>query len=126
MQESLRLFQETCNNKWFGSTPVVLFLNKSDLFREKLPKVDLRIAFPDYKGSTNSKIGNNYFLGGLDDFQGACDFIRDKFFAVVENTQRPLYCHVTCATDTKSVEAVFNAVTDIILRDVFEKVQLGV
>ena len=30
--------------------PFVLFLNKKDLFEEKIKDVDLRVCFPDYKG----------------------------------------------------------------------------
>lgn len=34
-QESLQLFGEICNSKWFDDTAIILFLNKDDLFREK-------------------------------------------------------------------------------------------
>jgi hypothetical protein len=43
-----------CNSELFAHTPLVLFLNKSDLFREKLARVDLSVCFPEYKG------GNDY------------------------------------------------------------------
>ena len=33
MTEALNLFAEICNSRWFQDTSVVLFLNKSDLFR---------------------------------------------------------------------------------------------
>jgi len=38
MHESLKLFDEICNSRWFSNTSVVLFLNKSDIFREKNQK----------------------------------------------------------------------------------------
>ncbi|KAH3766322.1 G-protein subunit alpha 1 [Pelomyxa schiedti] len=106
MTESLRLFKETTNNKWFGSTPFLLFLNKSDLFQKKILKSPLEATFPDYNGGPN--------------WETAANFIRDKFFSLVENQKKPLYAHITCATDTKSVTAVFEAVTDIIIRSVLE------
>ena len=34
MIESIQLFAEICNSKWFRRTEIVLFLNKNDLFRE--------------------------------------------------------------------------------------------
>lgn len=51
MDESLKLFEEICNSKWFLETAVILFLNKSDIFREKITKTDLSVCFPNYKGT---------------------------------------------------------------------------
>lgn len=36
MQESLRLFRQIVNTNWFKESDVILFLNKSDLFQEKV------------------------------------------------------------------------------------------
>ena len=36
LSESLELFDRTINNLWFKETPVILFLNKIDLLREKV------------------------------------------------------------------------------------------
>jgi hypothetical protein len=55
MQESLKLFREICNSPWFENTAIVLFLNKNDLFRDKIQKVDLNVCFDDYKGIRNYK-----------------------------------------------------------------------
>jgi len=38
MKESLLLFDEICNSHWFRNTTFILFLNKTDLFKEKNPK----------------------------------------------------------------------------------------
>ncbi len=50
MQESLKLFDSICNNKWFGDTSIILFLNKKDLFEEKILRSPLTICFPEYAG----------------------------------------------------------------------------
>jgi len=50
MQESLRLFNSTCNSKWFTDTSIILFLNKKDLFEEKIRKSPLTLCFPEYTG----------------------------------------------------------------------------
>lgn len=55
MQESLKLFDSICNNKWFTDTSIILFLNKKDLFEEKIRKSPLTICFPEYAGK-------NFFL----------------------------------------------------------------
>lgn len=54
MQESLKLFDSICNNKWFGDTSIILFLNKKDLFEEKIKKSPLTICFQEYSGKVNS------------------------------------------------------------------------
>lgn len=50
MHESLHLFNSICNHKFFAATSIILFLNKKDLFEEKIKKVHLSICFPDYDG----------------------------------------------------------------------------
>ncbi|KHJ93486.1 g-protein alpha subunit [Oesophagostomum dentatum] len=51
MQESLQLFRQVINNKYFVNTSVILFLNKKDLFEKKIGHGrSLRIAFPNYRG----------------------------------------------------------------------------
>jgi len=50
MQESLKLFDSICNNKWFTDTSIILFLNKKDLFEEKIKKSPLTVCFPEYSG----------------------------------------------------------------------------
>ena len=50
MHESLKLFDSICNNKWFTDTSIILFLNKKDLFEEKIKKSPLTICFPEYSG----------------------------------------------------------------------------
>uniref|UniRef100_A0A914QGV1 Uncharacterized protein n=1 Tax=Panagrolaimus davidi TaxID=227884 RepID=A0A914QGV1_9BILA len=51
MVESMRLFESICNSRWFINTSMILFLNKKDLFMEKIKKTSIKIAFPEYKGS---------------------------------------------------------------------------
>jgi hypothetical protein len=50
MKESMELFEELANSKWFVRTSIILFLNKVDLFNEKIARVDLKVLFPEYKG----------------------------------------------------------------------------
>lgn len=52
LEESLNLFEQIVNNRWFKEASFVLFLNKLDLFREKIvcSSRQLTSFFPDYKG----------------------------------------------------------------------------
>lgn len=51
MHESMKLFDSICNNKWFTDTSIILFLNKKDLFEEKITHSPLTICFPEYTGA---------------------------------------------------------------------------
>lgn len=60
MAESLILFESVINSRWFLRTSIILFLNKIDLFRAKLPRVPLEQYFPEYSG--NSFISYNLIM----------------------------------------------------------------
>ena len=48
------LFESICNSQWFIQTSIILFLNKEDLFKQKLPYSSVRKYFPDYTGDPKS------------------------------------------------------------------------
>lgn len=54
MHESLLLFKNICNSHWFQNTPIIIFLNKRDIFQEKIQHVDLKVCFPEYDGMLSS------------------------------------------------------------------------
>jgi len=111
MQESLELFEEICNSRWFTKTAIVLFLNKADLFREKIPKVSLDILFKDYTGENS--------------FEDGTRFIQDKFASLNRNPNKKIFAHVTCATDTENVKVVFDAAKEIIISQNLERLGFG-
>jgi len=102
MVEALNLFEEICNSRWFSKTSMILMLNKRDLFAEKIVRTPLTVCFPDYDGE------NSYDAGA--------DFLKKQFESKNHNDEKAVYTHITCATDTDNVTAVFNAVKDIIIR----------
>ena len=65
MQESPKLFDSICNNKWFTDTSIILFLNKRDLFDAKIKKSPLTICFVEYSGESifPSQDSYNYLHG---------------------------------------------------------------
>src|SRR3954464_14799127 len=62
MLESLVLFDSVVNSRWFVRTSIILFLNKVDLFRQKLPKIPLSMYFPDYSGGPDVNRAAKYLL----------------------------------------------------------------
>ena len=111
MADSLNLFESVCNNKWFVDTDIILFLNKKDVFQEKLKKSPLEIWFPSYSG------GYNFYEG--------CMFILEKFENQNKNMfSKAVYSHFTCATDTNNIQVVFEAVKSIILNKLYQEGKL--
>ncbi|GBE80515.1 Guanine nucleotide-binding protein subunit alpha [Sparassis crispa] len=103
MQEALTLFDSICNSRWFIKTSIILFLNKIDLFAEKLPRSPLGDYFPDYQG------GDNY--------DAACDYLLHRFVSLNQSAAtKQIYAHYTCATDTQQIKFVLNAIQDILLQ----------
>uniref|UniRef100_A0A3Q3Q7E8 Guanine nucleotide binding protein (G protein), alpha inhibiting activity polypeptide 1 n=1 Tax=Monopterus albus TaxID=43700 RepID=A0A3Q3Q7E8_MONAL len=104
MHESMKLFDSICNNKWFTDTSIILFLNKKDLFEEKIKKSPLTICYPEYAGSNTYEEAAAYVQCQFEDLNKRKD-------------TKEIYTHFTCATDTKNVQFVFDAVTDVIIKN---------
>lgn len=62
MMESLVLFDSVVNSRWFMRTSIILFLNKVDLFRQKLGRSPLGNYFPDYSGGNDVNRAAKYLL----------------------------------------------------------------
>jgi len=111
-EESLRLFEEICNSKWFGETDVILFMNKYDLFQEKIARVDMKIAFPDYDGGCDAKKGSA--------------FLKSKYLSVNKNDKKEIFVHVTTATNTENMKNIFDDVVKSLINKSLQAVGFGV
>jgi GTPase SAR1 family protein len=116
MAEALKLFHEICQSKWFSKTALILFLNKSDIFAEKLKGgKSIKIAYPEYTGPNSFKSSVRYIQNKFED-------ITDPF----TGNKKAIFTHVTCATNTDNVRVVFDAVRFFIRDNTLNKVGLGV
>jgi len=79
MHDSLKIFHNVSNSEFFRDTAMILFLNKEDLFKEKITKVDLKVCFPDYTGPM--------------DCGPALKFIENKFTSQCETKKKHLRAH---------------------------------
>lgn len=102
MMESLLLFDSVVNSRWFIRTSIILFLNKVDIFREKLSRSPLGNYFPDYSGGNDVNKAAKYLLWR---------------FNQVNRAHLNLYPHLTQATDTSNIRLVFAAVKETILNN---------
>lgn len=106
MHESMQLFDSIVNNRWFTETSFILLLNKMDIFEERTRHSPLNLCFPEYQGGNTVTETSN--------------FIRSQFEKLNKReskSHKEVYSHFTCATDTNNIRFVFDAVTDIIIRD---------
>ncbi|KAK5782083.1 guanine nucleotide-binding protein subunit alpha PWA37_005066 [Arxiozyma heterogenica] len=102
MHESIMLFDTLLNSKWFRNVPFILFLNKIDLFEQKVKRAPIRKYFPDYQGRMgDAETGLQYF---------------EKLFLSLNCSNKPIYVKRTCATDSQTMKFVLSAVTDMIIQ----------
>lgn len=104
LQESIELFNEIGEYEWLAHTTFILFLNKVDLFREKIKTSRIRDHFTDYRGFPDS-------------VEDGLDFFKRQFLEIRRSTmgRRMKYSHYTCATDTENMRVVFGCVKDTVL-----------
>ncbi|KAI8621249.1 guanine nucleotide binding protein, alpha subunit [Chytriomyces sp. MP71] len=100
--EAVTLFDSIVNHPIFKSTPILLFLNKIDMFKKKVDKVPISNYFPKFEGANESSAGKEYFARLF--------LSRNKY------QERRVYVHFTWATDTKQIRRVLETVYQIILK----------
>lgn len=110
LEESLQLFGEVSGSQFFAEKEIswILFLNKSDLLKEKIKQRPINIYFKEYPADK------------AQDFDTSVKFIQDKY----EKKYRggtALYPYTTCAIDTQNCEKVFSAVRDTVLTGALEE-----
>ena len=112
MAESLEIFESVINSDWFKSKQVVVFLNKIDLFEEKLMNSNIEEYHPDFVGNPRS----------YDDVIG---FIKKKYLDCDKQADRSVFFFTTCATDTDSISKVSRVCFDSVLSRHLSQIGLG-
>lgn len=108
MHEALMLFESVLSLPWFRKSSIILFLNKMDLFQEKLAKNPIREYFPDYSGAD-------------DDVDAATNYFEKKFKGLNRTPDREIYVHYTNATDTNLLKITMASVQDTIIQNNLNK-----
>ncbi|PWN29512.1 guanine nucleotide-binding protein alpha-3 subunit [Jaminaea rosea] len=102
MAESLVLFESVVNSRWFLRTSIILFLNKIDIFKQKIPRIPLSDFFPEYSGGADVNKAAKYILWR---------------FTQTNRARLSIFPHLTQATDTGNIRLVFAAVKETILQN---------
>lgn len=107
MREALLIFESIANAPYFKKTAVILFLNKIDLFREKVEMgiSPIKKYFPEFTGPER-------------DVKSGQDFFAKKFTSLVRNRTpgTETYVHYTNATDTDLLKKTMASVQDMIVQ----------
>ena len=103
MVDSMELFGTICNNEYFKETAMILFLNKKDLFSEKIKTVPIT-ACPSFQ----------HYNQQPDNYDATTAFIKTQF-EQQDTTQKQIFTHLTCAVDKNQVEKVFNDIQTVII-----------
>lgn len=104
--ESVHIFDVIVKNKNFLNVAIILFLNKTDLLKEKVEKVAISDYFPEFSGDPHNLTHVQQFI--LDMFDEKCQ---------ESSRKKPLFHHFTTAVDTENIKFVFQAAKDTILQD---------
>ncbi|KAG2387398.1 hypothetical protein C9374_001730 [Naegleria lovaniensis] len=96
MDDSLNVFEGLCNG-YFKETPIIIVLNKTDIFKKKLQVHGIDTCFSDYKGDKSS-------------YDESVQFIRQKFLALNKFDEQRIWMHDCCATSTEDVRLVFDKI----------------
>jgi len=101
MVESLKTFESVLTTSAFKECCVILFLNKSDLFSEKIEKWPITSCFENYPGP-------------FTEF-AQYEHIKRAFESKNRVKGRKIHVHRTCATDTSHIKGIFRAVNQKII-----------
>jgi GTPase SAR1 family protein len=109
--ETFELLSETFNSEYLRNSTKLLFLNKQDLFSEKIKShIPITCRFPEYSGD-------------LEDVDASLDYIRKQFMERVSSV-RGVTIHVTSATDATNIKKVMDACVNHVISKAFAKAGL--
>ena len=103
MEESLIIFEQITKLGEVKAVPIILFLNKVDIFKKKMIQTPICDTFPEYSGS----------LGCVT----ACNFFADEFSKRDERHMGTLRICITCAVDPKMFEGTVESIKSLLVAE---------
>lgn len=108
--ESLKLWKALTSSQFFKKTPFVLFLNKSDLFAEKIKVSPMSEIFSDFESFSTDPANAQ-----LSQFEKGWQYISKQYH--IHFAGSTFYPHLTCALDTEQCNKVFLVVQDTLFKE---------
>jgi len=112
LEESIKLFHKLTESPWLKDVPFIVFLNKMDLFKEKVQVKPLEEYFSDYEafvGTLSAKEFPTPYEKGLKFMQ--------KQFELNYKGESDMYTFATCALDNENCRKGFMAVKDSLTKN---------
>lgn len=103
MKEALRTFRNLTKIESLQNMPIILFLNKTDLFMEHLVDIPISDYFLDFEGGSN--------------YDQACLYFAQRFRKLDRRKNGKLVFYLTNAADTDSFKQTFRSLRLNILPD---------
>ncbi|KAI8926982.1 guanine nucleotide binding protein, alpha subunit [Entophlyctis helioformis] len=109
LADAVQLFGQIVNNRVLAKSQVVLFLNKDDLFRDKLAR---GIRFADFV----------HGYDGPNKADAIAKHVRHMFMAQRRDKDRIVTVHRTCCTDTNAMQILVGSLIESLTRSALESV----
>lgn len=103
MTEALRAFEALTKIESLQNKPIILFLNKTDLFMEHLVDIPISNYFCDFEGGSN--------------YHQACQYFAQQFRKLDRRKDGRLFFYRTNAADANSFKKTFRTLRLTVLRD---------
>jgi hypothetical protein len=104
VHESLRVFKEVINSRWFTNVPFILAMNKADLVTDAMARVPFNMVFSEYTESNSS-------------CTDAIMFLKNKFEQCTSYNNNKIFPVMTSIINTSSAVKVFEIVKEVIMCD---------
>jgi len=108
--ESLKLWKALTSSQFFKKTPFVLFLNKSDLFAEKIKVSPMSEIFSDFEGFSNDPAN-----ASMSAYDKGWNYVSKQYH--IHFAGSTFYPHLTCALDTEQCNKVFSVIQDTLFKE---------
>jgi len=121
MVESFNLYEKLSQSEWFENTPIIVFLNKIDIFKNKIEKIPLEDVpkFDDYQDFIKEN-----GLEDKDNYEKGIAYFKHLFKSKYKGKSN-FYAFETCAIDEKLCDNVFNTVRTEVITHFLNRVGLG-
>jgi guanine nucleotide-binding protein G(i) subunit alpha len=88
--EGIQMFEEITSIKYLKGLPIVVVLNKKDLFEQNINHIDMKCFFPDYTGGCN--------------YDAAINYLKNLFLNLNKDESRYVTVVETCSIDSDMVK----------------------